>query len=116
MLNIKKNKIIKLLPIIFFTVIVFFFGYYADKITQSMARNTKNTDAIISRVFEMYLIPGEETPTVATVTDPEVLKEKLFFTSSLKGDKVLIFTNLGKAILYRPSIDKIIETISVKSN
>ena len=47
------------------------------------------------------------------MTDPKILKDKSFFTLAEIGDKVLIYTKFGKAILYRPSINKIVEVVSV---
>ena len=52
---------------------------------------------------------------LATVSDPELLKNKSFFLSSEKGDRVLIFSKIGKAILYRPSINKIVEVVSINN-
>jgi hypothetical protein len=46
---------------------------------------------------------------VATVSDPEKLKEQPFFTQAKKGDKLLIYAKARKAILYDPAINKIIE-------
>jgi len=71
---------------------------------------------LISKVSKLYLLPTGEEPTIATVSDPEALKNQSFFFSSEKGDKVLIYAKAGKAILYRPSIDKIIETAPINDN
>lgn len=54
-------------------------------------------------------LPTDETPTLATVTDKEKLKDQDFFKKSENGDKILIYANAKKAILYRPSIQKVIE-------
>ncbi len=54
------------------------------------------------------ILPNGETPTIATVSDPEALKDQVFFVDAQKGDKVLIYSNAKKAILYRPGDDKII--------
>lgn len=53
-------------------------------------------------------LPIGEIPTVATVSEPEKLKNQEFFKDAKKGDKVLIYTNARKAILYDPLADKII--------
>lgn len=79
------------------------------------AENAKEAKDLLAKVAEIYLIPTGEEPTIATVSDPTALKNQSFFTASQKGDKVLIFTLAGKAVLYRPSIDKIIETAPINN-
>lgn len=54
-------------------------------------------------------LPTDETPTLAIVTDKEKLKDQDFFKKSENGDKILIYANAKKAILYRPSTQKVIE-------
>jgi hypothetical protein len=94
-----------------------YFYYKLHKLDNVTASNKENeVDALILKVSKLYLLPVGERPTIATVSDPLALKDKAFFTSSQKGDKVLIFTKASKAVLYRPSIDKIIEIVSVKNN
>ena len=65
---------------------------------------------IIDAVGKLVLLPEGEAPTIATVTDPEKLKgQQAFFARAAEGDKVLIYTGALKAIMYRPSENKIIE-------
>lgn len=119
MIYIKKYKVISIL-LIFIALVAISFGVYfyykLHKIENRVdVKVQKELDNLVSRVGEHYLIPYQEVPTVATVSDPEILKNQSFFTLSEKGDKVLIFTKSGKAVLYRPSIDKIIEIVLVKN-
>ena len=69
----------------------------------------KEVTNIMQSVARHMVLPQGAQPTVATVKDPEQLKEQLFFANAKIGDKVLIYTDARKAILYRPSEDKIIE-------
>jgi hypothetical protein len=62
------------------------------------------------------VLPADETPTIATVSDPEKLKDQPFFANAKKGDKVLIFSNSAKAILYSPTEDKIVEVAPINSS
>lgn len=65
---------------------------------------------LIEAVGKLVLLPEGETPTIATVTDVNKLKsQQAFFARSAEGDKVLIYTSALKAIMYRPSTNKIIE-------
>ena len=78
---------------------------------QSVAQ--KEAEQLVARVSQLIVLPQDEAPTIATVQDPEVLKEQPFFANAKKGDKVLIYTNAGKAILYDPVNNKIIEVALV---
>jgi hypothetical protein len=69
----------------------------------------KETEALVAKVGKLVVLPAGETPTIATVSDPEALKDQAFFASAVKGDKVLIYTTAKKAILYSVSMNKIIE-------
>ena len=67
---------------------------------------------VVDKVGKLMILPGE-TATIATVTDVTKLNSQVFFKNAKNGDKVLIFTAAGKAILYRPGINKIIEVTAV---
>ena len=73
----------------------------------------EEADALIARVAKLIVLPEGEAPTIATVQDPEVLKEQPFFANAKRGDKVLIYTNAKKAILYDPVNNRIVEVAPV---
>ena len=73
----------------------------------------KEAEQLVGRVSRLIVLPEGEVPTIATVQDPELLKEQLFFANAKKGDKVLIYTNARKAILYDPVSNKIVEVAPV---
>jgi len=66
-------------------------------------------DKVVSKVGQLMVLPEGEQPTVATVTDPDKLKDQPFFARAKKGDRVLIYTNARKAILYDEVANKIVE-------
>ena len=76
------------------------------KNTKVLAANQVND--IIVKVGKLMDLPNE-TPTVATVSDVTKLSGQQFFAHAQNGDKVIIFPNAKKAILYRPGTNKIIE-------
>ncbi len=65
--------------------------------------------ALVAEISKSLTLPKDEEPTIATVTDPEKLSEQFFFKNVQKGDKLLIYQNSKKVILYRPSENRVIE-------
>jgi len=118
-LNKRKTTNIIILIIVLVSLSLSFYFYYQlhnlKNNTNSGSGNQEVKD-LVNKVSKLYLVPSNEDPTIATVSDPEILKTQSFFSLSEKGDKVLIFTKAGKAVLYRPSINKIIETAPIKNN
>lgn len=87
---------------------------------QSTSQDEKVVDdSLVAKIGNLIELPDEE-PTIATVSDVTQLKDQEFFANAQNGDKVLIFQKSGKAILYRPSTEKIIEvgpvTIELPTN
>lgn len=64
---------------------------------------------LVTRVSGLMELPKNEQPTIATISDKSKLKDQPFFVQAQNGDKLLIYTNAKKAIIYRPSTNKIIE-------
>ena len=73
----------------------------------------QETKALVGKVSKLMELPEKENPTIAEITDVKKLKDQPFFAKAQNGDKVLIYSLSKKAILYRPSVDKIIEVASV---
>jgi len=67
------------------------------------------TERLRSEVAQLVELPANEEPTIATVVDADKLKSQAFFANAQNGDRVLMFPQAKKAVLYRPSTKKIIE-------
>ncbi len=81
------------------------------KLSEGITSDQTNLDEIsgvVNEVKKIMLLP-DETPILATVTDLEKVKNQTFFEKAALGDKVLIYMQAKKAILYRPSQKMIIE-------
>jgi hypothetical protein len=114
-----------LVGIVILGVIVWLtYGYISTKNQLEQAKNspsgtgTTQTDQLVGKVAQLVDLPQGETPTIATVNDASKLKKQQFFASAKDGDKVLIFSKAGKAVLYRPSTNRVIEysTVNLSSS
>ena len=75
----------------------------------------RDGDDIISvknAVSRHIVLPTNEEPALLTVTDPSKLSTD-FLKSTQVGDKVLVYQTNRKAIIYRPSIDRIVDVAPV---
>jgi len=80
------------------------------------AGQEKQLEQTIAVVSKIMVLPTDETPTLATVSDPEKLRDQAFFAKAQKGDKVLIYSKSKKAILYSVSQNKILEVSPYSTN
>lgn len=78
--------------------------------TQAAAIETQN---LLEKIGKLIELPVGEQPQIATVSDASKLPNQPFFAKAKNGDKVLIYNISQKAILYRPSINKIIDVESL---
>jgi len=82
-------------------------------LSKGAAAAQAEVDATVAKVGKLIALPSDEKPTVATVTDASKVKDQTFFQNSVNGDVVLIYTKAQKAILYRPTENKIVEVGAV---
>ena len=119
MIPMTKRKFTNIVLLVIVITSLSFGGYFYYKFralkNNPNAQVQKEAEDLLAQVAQIYLIPTGEEPTIATVSDPNALKNQSFFTQSQKGDKVLIFSKAGRAVLYRPSINKIIETAPINN-
>lgn len=88
-------------------------AYYMLGGSNSKVAAENELKEVVAKVGKLMILPEGETPTLATVADPEKLKDQKFFINAKTGDKVLIYANSQKAILYNPSSNKIVEVAPV---
>ena len=66
----------------------------------------KQTQELVNKVGRLIMLPTDEEPTVATITDADSLKkEQQFYRDAKNGDQVLIYTKAKKAIIYNEAKD-----------
>jgi hypothetical protein len=92
-------------------------GYFYYQYQQSpRVADAKEIAELKETVGGFFMLPEGEEPTLATVTDREKLADQPFFERAENGDKVLIYSNSGRAILYRPNTQKIVDVTTVNVN
>lgn len=79
----------------------------------------KELDSLLGDVRRHLILPEDEQPVVATISDIDALsKEQPFFEGASNGDKVIVYTTASKAIIYSPERDVIVNvgTVLVDNN
>ena len=112
LLNQFRNPFVIMLLALFVIAVVFAIYSYTQlaelkRDPQRVAE--QEVEELVNRVGKLIVLPEGEQPTVATVSDAESLQDQPFFAQAKNGDKVLIYTNARKAILYDPLSNKIVE-------
>lgn len=80
---------------------------------KSQTENQAEADALVSQVGKLITLPADEKPTVATITNIDQLKDQPFFRNAKNGDRILVYQNANKAIIFRPSENRIIDVGTV---
>ncbi len=117
-LNIRKS--------VFYIVIILLvvslygsFHYYSKYKSLTVDPNIEAqrvTESMVQMLGKLMELPIDEVPTVATISDKEKLAGQPFFKSAENGDILFAYTTAMKAILYRPSANKIINVAPISIN
>lgn len=119
----RKKLLAGLAILLVFVALAGLFAYQLNANNQLKRENQKlsnpqeaaqaESKQLTQEVGKLIELPSSETPTVATVVDVNKLQKQPFFANAKNGDRVLIFTQAKKAILYRPATNKIIQVASI---
>lgn len=99
--------------IIVITVIILGGGFYLYQSQKNQVEDNpqvallSETAKIVEEVGKLTELPTGENPTITTITDVSQLQDQPFFKNAKNGDKVLIYINAQKAILYNPLTKKV---------
>lgn len=91
----------------------YFYKQYSNIQNDPSKIAQQQSQSVVDQVGKLIVLPTGETPTVATVTDPSQLGNQAFFANAKVGDKVLLYANAKEAILYDPSINKIVSVAPI---
>ncbi len=118
-----KSFALKLLPYVLVIALGAGAGIYTIQqkpewfgLSKGAAAAQAEVDSLVAQVGKLIALPTDEKPTVATVTDATKVKDQSFFINAKNDDKVLIYQKAQKAILFRPSENRIIEVGAVNIN
>ncbi len=106
-LKLRRN-VWPIITVVAIVLAVFFYLQVKELKQNPQTVTAQETSALVAKVSKLVLLPTNETPTIATVSDPSALVGQSFFDNAQKGDKVLIYSQAKKAILYSVSLNKII--------
>ena len=107
-----SGVLITLLFVSAFSAVYFYSQYNTIKLNpQKIAQDERA--ALLAQVSRLIVLPSGEDPTIATVSNIDVLRSQPFFANAKNGDQVLIYANARKAILYDPNANKIIEVAPI---
>ncbi|MEK7115786.1 MAG: LytR C-terminal domain-containing protein [Patescibacteria group bacterium] len=76
--------------------------------------DSSDVEAVVAKVATHILVQQGEAPNVATVQDPELLKQQspVFYKDVQVGDRLLVWSD--KAVLYSPSRDILLAVVSFR--
>lgn len=112
----KKRRLGGLLVAVFIGTIILVAGglYLRAYITKPRTLTATSTarltelEQIKNSVGKLILLPTDEEPALATITDKEKLATP-FLAKGQNGDKVLLYSNAQRVFIYRPSENKLVD-------
>lgn len=88
---------------------VYFFSKY------QAAETAKNENAqLIEKISQVVQLPNE-TPMAVSVADKDKLSNKQLASKVENGDVMLIFAKAKRLIVYRPTVEKVVDILSFGS-
>ena len=110
-----RNMIFLIIAVVALFFALHYYRKYSelrDVVKNVPVQNTTNPAvAVISAVDKLILLPQNEQPVLAEVSDTKALAGNRFFRNALVGDDVLVYCRSQLSILYSPTRDKIIEVL-----
>ena len=101
-------RVLIALLVIAIALAAFLYQRYGSLQTEPNIRAKKETQATLKALSRLMIIPDQTGVVVATVSDKNKLVGQDFFRLAENGDKVIVFPQAQLAVLYRPTVDKIV--------
>lgn len=120
MKRLQKKHVLGFFAFLLFAAVASGGGYYYwqyEKVKKDPTIIAQQEAKFITGKIRAFIdIPKDEQPSIATITDIEKLKDQPFFKKAKNGDKLIIYSKIQKAILYRPTENKIVDFTLVDTN
>lgn len=98
----KQKTILAILGIIILVLAGFYYKFNLSK-KASEKRVQAETVRLVKEVKKIMVLPESDVPAIFDIQDPVLLtNQQAFFAGAQKGDKLLVYPQLGKAIIYSP--------------
>jgi competence protein ComGC len=119
-MNIKKLKKIQLAVVMISSAlivaiiisVILFVKLNNLKNNIGQVAQTENQN-VLKNISKLIILPKDEVPVIATITDMNKLKDQAFFDNAELGDKVLIYYKAKTAVLYNPAENLIINVAPI---
>ncbi len=77
--------------------------------TQSPEASKAEIEQVMAKISKHMVLPAGEIPQMATIANvEEMAKQQVFFVGAQNGDKLLVFIQAKKAVIYSPSKDLVV--------
>lgn len=116
MKEIMKNKNVFYGVIVLVVLIAGYFGWTKYQEMQNtpeaqQAKAVEEKNSILAKIGQLTVLPTDEEPVLFTVNDANLLKsQQAFFKDAANGDVLLVYQQGGKALIYRESENKIVNS------
>lgn len=107
--NIKIAFVVLLIVAIGAIIALGVFLKSSHNTTGSVDIKAIDVKSVVSDVGKAIILPEGETPNISAVADVSALKNEPFFANAETGDLVVVYPSTRRAILWRPSVKKIVE-------
>lgn len=97
-----KMKIgLGLVVLIILAVGGYFYWQFYNSDAQKAARAEQEVASVVSKISKLMVLPSTTTPIVVRIEDPELLiSQQAFFNGSQKGDHLILFMDVAKAVVF----------------
>jgi len=103
-----RTIIIAIFLIIGWLGMIYFYNQYSEIASDPQVVAQKQATKVLVDLSSIIELPENELPSISTVTDISALTGNPFFARAQNSDVLIVYTQGQQAIIFRPSIKKVI--------